>query len=144
SLVKLRLTTTSAGGYDDLDNVVNSNYIGRYTAMDAEAIRSMVRKRYGERARKAGEGAGAAAGADAGAGQGGGCCGTTSACCGGSGSIVELSQVLGYSEADLAAAPEGSNLGLGCGNPNAIADLKPGETVLDLGSGAGFDCFLAA
>lgn len=51
---------------------------------------------------------------------------------------------MGYSPADVAAAPEASNLGLGCGNPVAIASLKPGQTVLDLGSGAGFDCFLAA
>jgi hypothetical protein len=51
---------------------------------------------------------------------------------------------MGCSEADLAAVPEGANLGLGCGNPQAIAALKPGETVIDLGRGAGFDCFLAA
>jgi ubiquinone/menaquinone biosynthesis C-methylase UbiE len=51
---------------------------------------------------------------------------------------------MGYADEELAAAPEGANLGLGCGNPQAIAALKPGETVLDLGSGAGFDCFLAA
>ena len=51
---------------------------------------------------------------------------------------------LGYTEGDLAAVPEGADLGLGCGNPNAIAALKPGETVLDLGSGGGFDAFLAA
>jgi arsenite methyltransferase len=63
-----------------------------------------------------------------------GCCGTT-----GSGSLA-----MGYTEADLAGVPEGANLGLGCGNPQAIADLRPGETVLDLGSGGGFDCFLAA
>lgn len=54
------------------------------------------------------------------------------------------SLALGYSEGDLAAVPEGANLGLGCGNPQAIAGLSAGETVLDLGSGAGFDCFLAA
>lgn len=54
------------------------------------------------------------------------------------------SRALGYSDADLAAVPEGADLGLGCGNPQAIASLAPGETVLDLGSGAGFDCFLAA
>jgi SAM-dependent methyltransferase len=51
---------------------------------------------------------------------------------------------LGYSEEELAAVPEGANLGLGCGNPQAIAALKPGEVVIDLGAGAGFDCFLAA
>ena len=51
---------------------------------------------------------------------------------------------MGYSDAELAAVPDGANLGLGCGNPQAIAALKPGETVIDLGSGAGFDCFLAA
>jgi SAM-dependent methyltransferase len=64
-----------------------------------------------------------------------GCCGSVPA---------DQSLSLGYSEADLAAVPEGADLGLGCGNPNAIAALKPGETVLDLGSGGGFDCFLAA
>ena len=51
---------------------------------------------------------------------------------------------LGYSEEDLKNVPEGADMGLGCGNPRAIADLKPGETVLDLGSGGGLDCFLAA
>ena len=53
------------------------------------------------------------------------------------------SREMGYSDAELAAVPDGANLGLGCGNPQAIAALKPGETVIDLGSGAGFDCFLA-
>ena len=51
---------------------------------------------------------------------------------------------MGYSETELAAVREGANLGLGCGNPQAIAALQPGETVVDLGSGAGFDCLLAA
>jgi ubiquinone/menaquinone biosynthesis C-methylase UbiE len=51
---------------------------------------------------------------------------------------------LGYTQDDLSSVPEGSNLGLGCGNPQAIAAIRPGETVLDLGSGGGFDCFLAA
>ncbi|MBL8603561.1 MAG: arsenite methyltransferase [Myxococcales bacterium] len=63
-------------------------------------------------------------------------------CCGGSSPTASLA--LGYSADDLAAVPEGANMGLGCGNPQAIAALKPGETVLDLGAGGGFDCFLAA
>ena len=71
---------------------------------------------------------------------GGGCC--APGCCGGS--KPEASRALGYSEAELAAVPEGANMGLGCGNPQAIAALEPGETVLDLGAGGGFDCFLAA
>jgi arsenite methyltransferase len=57
---------------------------------------------------------------------------------------AEASQMLGYSASDTHAVPEGSNLGLGCGNPVAIASLRPGQTVLDLGSGAGFDAFLAS
>jgi ubiquinone/menaquinone biosynthesis C-methylase UbiE len=52
--------------------------------------------------------------------------------------------MIGYSEDEMTAVPEGANLGLGCGNPTAVASLKEGETVLDLGAGAGFDCFLAA
>lgn len=55
-----------------------------------------------------------------------------------------VSAQLGYSPAELSSVPAGANLGLGCGNPQAIAELKPGETVLDLGSGGGFDCFLAS
>jgi len=56
----------------------------------------------------------------------------------------QKSSAMGYSEEELSSVPEGANMGLGCGNPQAIAALKPGETVLDLGSGGGFDCFLAA
>lgn len=65
-----------------------------------------------------------------------GCCGDTSGSCG--------SDALGYSAAERASVPEGANLGLGCGNPLTIAELQPGETALDLGSGPGLDCFLAA
>jgi arsenite methyltransferase len=71
----------------------------------------------------------------------GGCCGGGTSCCGPTGSS---STRLGYTDADLAAVPDGADLGLGCGNPQAIAGLKPGERVLDLGSGGGFDAFLAA
>lgn len=55
-----------------------------------------------------------------------------------------ISRIIGYSSDDIGAAPQGANMGLGCGNPHLLAGLKPGETVLDLGSGGGFDCFIAA
>lgn len=73
------------------------------------------------------------------------CCGPASSCgCATEGDPGAASLGLGYGAQDLAAVPEGANLGLGCGNPVALASLKPGETVLDLGSGAGFDAFLAS
>ena len=67
-------------------------------------------------------------------------------CCGGSRHdfVRDISRAVGYKEEELDSVPEGANLGLGCGNPTALASLEKGETVLDLGSGAGFDCFLAA
>ncbi len=74
-------------------------------------------------------------------------CGTQSSCCGVSDDAAIntlVSTRLGYSEDDLEKVPEGADMGLGCGNPRAIASIKKGETVLDLGSGGGFDCFLAA
>lgn len=71
-------------------------------------------------------------------------CGSSSCCKSSSNIANSMSRSLGYSQEDLEAVPEGANLGLGCGNPTAIAGLAPGETVLDLGSGAGFDAFLAA
>jgi len=80
----------------------------------------------------------------------GSCCGP-SCCSSDADSLIGLSEQaqaigekIGYSTEELAAVPEGANLGLGCGNPVALAELQPGQTVLDLGSGAGFDCFLAA
>ncbi|MCU7844585.1 MAG: arsenite methyltransferase [Candidatus Thiodiazotropha sp. (ex Monitilora ramsayi)] len=74
-------------------------------------------------------------------------CGVGSSCCGVSDDAAIntlISTRLGYSEADLAQVPDGADMGLGCGNPKAIASLQPGEVVVDLGSGGGFDCFLAA
>jgi len=74
-------------------------------------------------------------------------CGVESGCCGVSGDQAIntlISTRLGYSDEDLDRVPAGADMGLGCGNPKAIAALKPGETVIDLGAGGGFDCFLAA
>jgi SAM-dependent methyltransferase len=98
--------------------------------MDDQQIKEMVRARYGGIAVQAGDGCGPPEPAS--------CCGPTSL------PGTEKSLRIGYSQAELGAAPEGANLGLGCGNPQAIAAMQPGEVVLDLGSGAGFDCFLAA
>ncbi len=67
------------------------------------------------------------------------CCGTGTAT-----SAERISAAVGYGEQEMSSVPDGANLGLGCGNPVALAALRPGDTVLDLGSGAGFDCFLAA
>ncbi len=76
-----------------------------------------------------------------------GCCGVESGCCGVSDDVAIntlISTRLGYSAQELAMVPSGADMGLGCGNPKAIAALQPGEVVVDLGSGGGFDCFLAA
>jgi arsenite methyltransferase len=100
--------------------------------MDDAQIKEMVRLRYGGIAEAADDGA---------------CCGpAVSLCCGdvAPDTPTDKSRQMGYSDSELAAVPEGANLGLGCGNPQAIAAMQPGEVVLDLGSGAGFDCFLAA
>ncbi len=72
------------------------------------------------------------------------CCGSSS-CCGGQDAdpAAALAQAIGYAESDLADLPEGANMGLSCGNPVALASLRPGETALDLGSGGGFDVFIA-
>jgi len=95
---------------------------------DKDRIRDYVRENYAKVARRS---------------AGGGCC--AGGCgCGPQASVKDASARMGYSERDLYDAPQGSNMGLGCGNPTAIASLKEGETVLDLGSGGGFDCFLAS
>ncbi|MCU0596161.1 MAG: methyltransferase domain-containing protein, partial [Desulfobacterota bacterium] len=72
------------------------------------------------------------------------CCPGAHSCCGTVPAADEIGRRIGYSDDDLKNVPEGANLGLGCGNPVALASLKEGDVVLDLGSGAGFDCFLAA
>lgn len=77
----------------------------------------------------------------------GDCCGESASCCGVSDDTAInalISTRLGYSSDELSQVPNGADMGLGCGNPKAIAALKPGETVIDLGSGGGFDCFLAS
>jgi arsenite methyltransferase len=93
--------------------------------MKTDEIKMAVKVGYGQVAREAGR-----------------CCDKEN-CCGVS-YAIEASRENGYTEEVMKSVPENANLGLGCGNPIAIASLKPGETVLDLGSGAGFDCFIAA
>ena len=95
--------------------------------MKEEEIRKMVREGYARTAK-----------------QGSSCCGPGTSCCGGTDLAQGISKSVGYTDEDLKAVPEGANLGLGCGNPVALASLNEGEAVLDLGSGAGFDCFLAS
>lgn len=95
----------------------------------SEKIRTMVRENYGTLAESGSAG-----------------CGCAPSCCGESRlpEPRELARLIGYSDQELQDMPDGANMGLGCGNPQALADLKPGETVVDLGCGGGFDCFLAA
>lgn len=95
--------------------------------MDEFELKRSVRENYGAIARS-----------------GGSCCGPNACGCGSPVSLVTLGKQIGYAEEDLTSVPEGANMGLGCGNPVALASLKEGETVLDLGAGGGFDCFLAA
>ena len=94
--------------------------------MKNSELKVLVKKSYGNIAKK-----------------GGSCCPSKSSCCGAA-PAEDVSKSIGYTEDALKAAPSGANLGLGCGNPIALASIKEGETVLDLGSGTGFDSFLAA
>jgi arsenite methyltransferase len=98
--------------------------------MDTPDIKTMVRERYGS-----------IAVADTAS-----CCAPAASCCAPTtqADAADKARAMGYSAAELAAIPDGANLGLGCGNPQAIAAMRAEETVIDLGSGAGFDCFLAA
>lgn len=97
------------------------------TDTDAETVRQKVREGYGEIATRDGS-----------------CCGPRPTCCGSSPADASiLAQHIGYSHEELAALPEGANMGLSCGNPTAIASLQSGEVVLDLGAGGGFDVFIA-
>jgi SAM-dependent methyltransferase len=95
--------------------------------MEKEEIRSKVKEGYGRVARENTS-----------------CCGAGSSCCGSIASFQTIGAMIGYSKEEMDQVPEGANLGLGCGNPVALASIAEGQTVLDLGSGAGFDCFLAA
>ena len=112
-----------------------------------EVIRQAVRDRYGKIANANTESPGISIM--------GSCCGgsepaagnnSAASCCGGGSDITseQMSTLMGYSKQDFASVPDGANMGLGCGNPVALASLQPGETVVDLGSGGGFDSFLAA
>jgi arsenite methyltransferase len=113
---------------------------------EKEEIREAVRERYGKIARDGGGSFEASENSS--------CCGSfeivnntkkQSSCCGPTDfSANNISAVIGYSKEDIESVTEGTNMGLGCGNPVALASLKSGETVVDLGSGGGFDCFLAA
>ncbi|GAB4313423.1 MAG: hypothetical protein Kow0059_04700 [Candidatus Sumerlaeia bacterium] len=100
-----------------------------------EGIRAVVREGYGNIAKGSPDGRS-------------GCCGPVSSCCGGGtwgevGSADKLARAIGYSDEELAGQPDGANMGLGCGNPVALASLQPGEIVVDLGCGGGFDVFIA-
>jgi len=95
--------------------------------MSQDKIREQVRQAYAQVAR-----------------EGTSCCGSQSSCCGTETGAQTVSRAIGYSDTEMQSVPDGANLGLGCGNPLALEAMKPGEVVLDLGSGAGFDAFLAA
>src|SRR5215475_11409414 len=97
------------------------------TEIDSESVRETVREGYGRIAEKDGS-----------------CCSGVSCCESNAEDSEQLAKYVGYTAEELAALPDGANMGLSCGNPNALAALQPGEVVLDLGSGGGFDVFIAA
>jgi len=99
-----------------------------------DTVREHVREGYSKIARDSESTAGCCGGTSGG---GGGCCGPVAL------SAEQLAQAIGYSAQELGEIPDGANMGLSCGNPTALASLKPGERVLDLGAGGGFDCFIA-
>lgn len=105
------------------------------TTINSNSVRDQVREGYGRIARESSLSTGGCCGPSS--SSGGGCCGPVSL------SPEQIAAAVGYSTQDLATMPDGANMGLSCGNPTAIASLKTGETVLDLGSGGGFDCFIA-
>jgi len=111
---------------------------GAVKAVEDDSLRSQVREGYAGIARAGGwSAAQIGAGAQSCCAPGGGCCGPATF------TPDQLAQAIGYSQRELSFAPEGANMGLSCGNPTAIASLCAGETVLDLGAGGGFDCFIA-
>lgn len=107
------------------------------TPADHHDVRDRVREGYARIAAAGAFSAAQAASAEAPPRAGGGCCGTDTF------SPDQLAAAIGYSQSDLAATPESANMGLSCGNPTALASLRAGEVVLDLGAGGGFDCFIA-
>jgi SAM-dependent methyltransferase len=128
----------------DVDNAATGG-----AGADPNTLRDRVREGYAEIARRgqwsgvrpasalAADAAEAAGSASSGCCGGGGCCGPVTL------TADQVAAAVGYGEGDLAELPDGANMGLSCGNPTALAELRDGETVVDLGCGAGFDCFLA-
>jgi len=99
----------------------------KQAALDSETVRQTIREGYGKIAQTSGT-----------------CCGSNVSCCGSDeATSTALARQVGYAPEDLSDLPDGANMGLSCGNPNALASLNQGEAVLDLGSGGGFDVFIA-
>lgn len=128
-------------GGSSCESSVKTGEMGEETA---ERVRAMVREGYGKIAETgvwsgvaSAPASGGCCGGGEGVGGGGGCCGPTTL------TAEDVAVAVGYGRDELGAIPESANLGLSCGNPTALAALRPGEVVVDLGAGAGFDCFIA-